>query len=148
MGFSVSGATAIVFLGAVIAFGSAYPAIVDSTEAISQAQGQQSDRMLEQQNSELTVETATYYAGNDTLAANVSNSGTTALAVADVDVLVNGTYRDGATVDVVGNSGSEVWLPGEVLRVEVSATPNTAGDELRLKLVTGPGVADATEVPT
>jgi flagellar protein FlaF len=148
MGFSVSGATAIVFLGAVIAFGSAYPAVVDSTEAISQAQGQQSDRMLEQQNSELTVETATYYAGNDTLAANVSNSGTTALAVADVDVLVNGTYRDGATVDVVGNADSEVWLPGEVLRVEVSATPNTAGDELRLKLVTGPGVADATEVAT
>ncbi|WP_254830933.1 hypothetical protein [Haloglomus salinum] len=148
MGFSVSGATAIVFLGAVIAFGSAYPAVVDSTEAISQAQGQQSDRMLEQQNSELTVETATYYAGNDTLTANVSNSGTTALAVGEVDVLVNGTYRDGATVDVVGNSGSEVWLPGEVLRVEVSATPNTAGDELRLKLVTGPGVADATEVPT
>jgi flagellar protein FlaF len=148
MGFSVSGATAIVFLGAVIAFGSAYPAIVDSTEAISQAQGQQSDRMLEQQNSEITVETADYYAGNDTLAANVSNSGTTALAVGEVDVLVNGTYRDGATVDVVGNSGSEVWLPGEVLRVEVSATPGTAGAELRLKLVTGPGVADATEVPT
>jgi flagellar protein FlaF len=148
MGFSVSGATAIVFLGAVIAFGSAYPAVVDSTEAISQAQGQQSDRMLEQQNSELTVETATYDADNDTLTANVSNSGTTALAVADVDVLVNGTYRDGATVDVVGNSGSEVWLPGEVLRVEVSATPGAAGDELRLKLVTGPGVADATEVPT
>jgi len=151
MGFSVSGATAIVFLGAVIAFGSAYPAIVDSTEAISQAQGQQSDRMLEQQNSEITVETAEYYAGNDTLTANVSNSGTTALGVDEVDVLVNGTYRDRpeeATVEVVGNSGSEVWLPGEILRVKVTPTSATAGDELRLKLVTGPGVADATEVAT
>ena len=148
MGFSVSGATAIVFLGAVIAFGSAYPAVVDSTEAIADAQGEQSDRILEQQNSEITVETAAYDAGNDTVTANVSNSGTTALAVADVDVLVNGTYRDGATVEVVGNTETDVWLPGETLRVEVSATPNTAGDELRLKLVTGPGVADATEVAT
>ncbi len=148
MGFSVSGATAIVFLGAVIAFGSAYPAVVDSTEAISQAQGEQSDRILEQQNSEITVETAAYDAGNDTVTANVSNSGTTALAVADVDVLVNGTYRDGATVEVAGNGGSDVWLPGETLRVAVTGTSATAGDELRLKLVTGPGVADATEVAT
>ena len=148
MGFSVSGATAIVFLGAVIAFGSAYPAVVDSTEAISQAQGEQSDRILEQQNSDITVETAAYDAGNDTVTANVSNSGTTALAVADVDVLVNGSYRDGATVEVVGNGGSDVWLPGETLRVEVTGTSATAGDELRLKLVTGPGVADATEVAT
>ena len=148
MGFSVSGATAIVFLGAVIAFGSAYPAVVDSTEAIADAQGQQSDRILEQQNSEITVETADYDAGNDTVTANVSNSGTTALAVADVDVLVNGTYRDGATVEVVGNTETDVWLPGETLRVEVTPTSATAGDELRLKLVTGPGVADATEVAT
>ena len=148
MGFSVSGATAIVFLGAVIAFGSAYPAVVDSTEAISQAQGEQSDRILEQQNSEITVETAAYDAGNDTVTATVSNSGTTALAVADVDVLVNGTYRDGATVEVVGNTETDVWLPGETLRVAVTGTSATAGDELRLKLVTGPGVADATEVAT
>jgi flagellar protein FlaF len=148
MGFSVSGATAIVFLGAVIAFGSAYPAVVDSTEAISQAQGQQSDRMLEQQNAEITVVTTDYYAGNDTVTANVTNSGTTALAVADVDVLVNGSYREGATVEVVGSPGSDVWLPGETVRVKASPTSATAGDELRVKLVTGPGVSDAAEVPT
>lgn len=144
MGFSVSGATAIVFLGAVIAFGSAYPAVVDSTEAIADAQGEQSDRMLEQQNTEITVQSTSYNATNDTLVATVANNGTTALAVNDTDVLVDGVYRESATVEVVGATDSEVWLPGEVLRVRYNTT-TTPG---RIKIVSGPGVADATGVAT
>lgn len=148
MGFSVSGATAIVFLGAVIAFGSAYPVIVDSTEAIADAQGQQSDRMLEQQNSDISVLTTTYNRSNDTLTATVANNGTTALTVGDVDILVNGTYREAATVEVVDAPDSDVWLAGETVRVQVSVTPATDGNTVRLKVVTGPGVADATGVTT
>jgi flagellar protein FlaF len=145
MGFSISGATAIVFLGVVIAFGSAYPAIVDSTEAVSGAQGQQSDRLLERQNSDITVLAASYNRSNDTLAATVANNGTTALAVDAVDILVNGTYREDATVEVVDATDSTVWLSGETVRVTVPVTPATDGDTVRFKIVTGPGVAD-TEV--
>lgn len=144
MGFSVSGATAIVFLGAVIAFGSAYPAVVDSTEAIADAQGQQSDRMLEQQNTEITVQSARYTATNDTLVATVANNGTTALAVNDTDVLVDGVYRGSATVEVVNATESDVWLPGDVLRVRYGTTTAPG----RIKIVSGPGVADATGVTT
>jgi flagellar protein FlaF len=148
MGFSISGATAIVFLGVVIAFGSAYPAIVDSTEAVSGAQGQQSDRLLERQNSDITVLAASYNRSNDTLAATVANNGTTALAVDAVDILVNGTYREDATVEVVDATDSTVWLSGETVRVTVPVTPATDGDTVRFKIVTGPGVADATGVRT
>lgn len=149
MGFSVSGATAIIFLGAIIAFGSMYPAAVDSAEQVSEAQAKQSDRLLDQQNSEVTILSGSYNSSTDTLTAEVANNGTTALAVGDVDVLVNGTYREDATVDVVGNAGSKLWLPGETVEVTVTpVTPTAPGNELRLKVVSGPGVADATEVAT
>jgi flagellar protein FlaF len=147
MGFSVSGATAIVFLGAVIAFGSMYPAAVDSAEQVSTAQAEQSDRLLERQNTELSVLAGRYHAGNDTLTARVANNGTTALAVADVDVLVDGGYRENATVVAAGSADSALWLPGETVTVTVEGvTPASPGEPLRVKLVTGSGVADATEV--
>jgi flagellar protein FlaF len=123
--------------------------MVDSTETVSEAQAEQADRLLERQNSEVTVLAANYNASNDTLTATVANNGTAALAVGDVDILVNGTYREDATVAVVGSPDSELWLPGETLEVTVSpVTPTNPGNRLRLKLVTGPGVADATEVAT
>jgi flagellar protein FlaF len=142
LGFSVSGSAAIVFVGLFLAFSTAYTASANGFERVADARSAVDEESLERQNTAIAVTNATYDAGNDTLRVDATNEGTTALRVDAVDVIVDNAYRDDfADRRVAGNASTDLWLPGERLHLELTATerPN------RVKLVSGPGVA-VTEV--
>ena len=142
MGFSVSGSAAIVFVGLFLAFSTAYTASANGFERVTDARSAVDEESLDRQNTAIAVTNATYDAGNDTLRVDATNEGATALRVDAVDVIVDNAYRDDfADRRVAGNASTDLWLPGERLHLELTATerPN------RVKLVSGPGVA-VTEV--
>jgi flagellar protein FlaF len=142
LGFSVSGSAAIVFVGLFLAFSTAYTASANGFERVADARSAVDEESLDRQNTAIAVTNATYDAGNDTLRVDATNEGATALRVDAVDVIVDNAYRDDfADRRVAGNASTDLWLPGERLHLELTATerPN------RVKLVSGPGVA-VTEV--
>jgi flagellar protein FlaF len=142
VGFSVSGAAAIVFTGLFVAFSMWYGASYNSFERISDAQHDRSERVLETQNIAIDVVAAEYSAG--TLTVEVNNTGAEAVGLNDTDVLVDNAYqtdwRAGATVATNGDTW--LWQSGERLHVEfdLSEAPSN------VRVVTDQGVADATEV--
>jgi flagellar protein FlaF len=142
LGFSVSGSAAIIFVGLFLAFSTAYTASANGFERVTDARSAVNEAALDQQNTALSITTATYDASNDTLTVEAVNKGSTGLSVEAVDLVVDNRYRRNFTTrTVAGNATTDLWLPGERLHLEVNASTAPT----RVKVVTGPGVA-ATEV--
>ncbi|MFC6756967.1 MULTISPECIES: flagellin [Haloarcula] len=141
MGFSVSGSAALIFVAAFIGFGMFYSAAANSTEMVNDAREDRSDQQLERTNTEIEITTVNYNVTSNYLNVTVENTGSTELAVSDVDVLVDNSYQTGYRTAVEGETGTDLWLPRETLAINttVDTTPSA------VKIVTGPGVA-ATEV--
>jgi flagellar protein FlaF len=144
MGFSVSGSAAIIFLAAFIGFGMFYSASANSLEQISDARDDQRDTLLEQQNTDITVTDVAYDPDTDTLDLTVENTGSTELAVSEVDVLVDNAYQSGYQTAVDGDTETDLWVAQTTL--EITVTGLTAQPD-RVKLVTGPGIESTQEVP-
>lgn len=120
MGVSVSVSAAIIFVGLFISIGMVYPSVANGYEHVEEAQSNAADRELATKNTDIALTNATYAGG--TLTVNVSNEGTTALAVDATDVIVDGTYQTSFDRLVVeGDGDTSLWLPGETLTVEMSA---------------------------
>ena len=145
MGFSVSGSFAILILASFIAFGTLHTAGANTFERVSDATKETYDDELDRRNTAIEVANVSYVDGQ--LEVNVTNNGTTALAVNDTDLIVDNDYQrhdDGdVDVQVVESPGSQLWLPGQTLSFTVT-TPDTPS---RVKVVTEYGVADAEVVP-
>jgi flagellar protein FlaF len=142
LGFSVSGSAAIVFVGALLAFSTAYTASANGFERVTDARSAVDEQALERQNTAIAVANASYDTGNETLTVTVDNGGATELDVEAVDLLVDNEYRRNFTTrSVAGNASTDLWLPGERLRLELIVRDRPT----RVKVVSGPGVA-ATEV--
>lgn len=146
MGFSVSGSVAIVSIGVLVAFGVMFPAVIDSNHQVSEAQSTQSDRILDQQNTEIHINDSRYDGTN--LTVEVVNEGTVTLEVSETDILVDGeyvtpnqttVYRSTNTTD--GKTTTDVWLASEVLEVVVELDSRPT----RVKVVTETGVSDLTQ---
>ena len=148
MGFSVSGATVILFLGIFISFGIAYTAANDGFERVEDAYTDSTDDELTRKNTEIAIGDASVAneGGQLYLNVTVNNTGSTVLSVNDTDILIDGNYiphtsEKMVTLEVEGNDATDVWLPGESLQFNVSVESEPA----RVKVVSGPGVA-ASEV--
>lgn len=151
MGFSVSGATAIVLVGLIIGLGIAYPTVTGSIELINDAREDRADRLLDTENSDLEIVNATYDDADETLNVSVENTGTVTLSVAETDLLVDGRYEENTTSTVEGVEDAELWQPGERLNytVDRDALNNTLGpDETPdgVKVVVETGLSDREEV--
>ncbi len=139
---------AIIFIGVLVAFGVMFPAIVDSNYRVSDAQSTQSERILEQQNTDIRITNTTYDATSGELTIDVVNDGTIALTVNETDVIVDGTYQSVPATTVYqgpakqdGDTDTDVWLAGELLEITIDS-----GEEPgRVKIVTETGIADASE---
>lgn len=146
MGFSVSGAAAIIFASLFIAVGMFYSAGMDSFERVTDAQEDRADTVLETRNTEAEIVNATFNAtGRDNLTVRIENRGTAQLSVSDTDLLVDGTYvanDDWNESTVAGNSGTDLWLSGEQLTI--NDTRSSAPD--RVKVVADTGVSDTSDV--
>lgn len=144
MGFSVSGATAVILVGLLVSAATLYPAVDSHTERRSEAVDDRQERLLTQQNTEVEITIASYNATGD-LTVSVKNTGATTLAVSKVDLLADGEYETLLSTDttVDGDTTTDIWSPGETLTITVSSLLSSPG---RVKIVTGPGVADTATV--
>lgn len=148
MGFSVSGATVILFLGIVISFGMAYTAANNGAELINDAYEDSTDGELTRQNTDVRIASADAANQGDEWHLNVTveNTGSTALSVEDTDILIDGNYTphtsDKMVVEVEDTNGTALWLPGERLRINATL----AAEPERVKIVTGPGVSASEAV--
>ena len=140
MGFSVSGAAALVFAAALIAFGAWHTAAADSFERVQAAEDDRADAALETANAAINITDAS--SDGSTLTVTVENTGPAQLRLSRTDLLVDGRYVDGwqDTATVAGDADTDLWLAGETLELTVSGDPD------RVKLVTTNGVADTTAV--
>lgn len=130
----------------------------NTAERVLDAQDDASERRLDRQNTDLAVANVTYFEGNGTLVLEAENRGATALGVDATEVVLDNALLVNATgttdlvagdglaasgspavaVTVDGDAGTDLWLPGETLRVEVGLTAAPS----RAALVADGGVAD------
>jgi len=153
MGFSVSGATVILFLGIVISFGMAYTAASNGLELVDDAYEDNTDDELARENTGVSVASAAANTGSTTLNVTVDNTGSTTLSVSDTDLLIDGNYttltdENMTTLDVDGNSDTDLWLPGETLHIEYDYDSDyqDGSHPDRVKVVTEPGVSASADV--
>lgn len=142
MGFSVSGSAAVIFIGFIVAFTTAYPVVADGYEQVRSAEDAADEDALAQRNTDIAITNTSYDAGNDTLVVEAENDGTTELALAATDLLVDNVYRTGNR-SVEGDAGTGIWLPGETLTItveNVTARPN------RVTLITEHGVSEGVSL--
>jgi len=149
MGFSVSGATVILFLGIVISFGMAYTAASNGLELVNDAYEDSTDDELVRENTGVSVANAAANTQSTTLNVTVNNTGSTTLSVNDTDLLIDGNYtnltdENTAVLDVDGNSDTDLWLPGETLHIEYGYGSDPAPN--RVKIVTESGVSASAKV--
>ena len=144
MGFGVSGASAVIFLGLFIAAGTLYATTSNTAEIVSDAHHDDRERLLDRRNTALNVSDATYDTSDDTLNVTVENTGTHTLSVNATTVLVDNAYVSTANATVDGVSSTDLWEPGETLRLSVTTTSVT--DESRVKVVTETGVSDGADI--
>jgi flagellar protein FlaF len=144
MGFSVSGAAAIIFISLFIAFGMWFTAASNTFEQVTEAEEMQADSTLESSNTELEITSATYNeSGNRQLVVTANNTGAEGLSLNGTDLLVDGVFVDGWQPDaeVEGNSGTDLWLSGEQLQITLDRS-----QPQRVKLVTESGVSATATV--
>jgi flagellar protein FlaF len=141
MGFSVSGAAAIIFATMFITFGMWFTATSNSFESVSEAESTQSDTILETQNTAISVANVTYNNSSDQLTVLVNNTGAAQLSVESTDLLVDGQYQTGweDTATVAGKD-TRLWLSGETLEI----TLTTPTEPTRVKIATENGVSVTT----
>ena len=139
MGFGVSGSTAVIFLGVLIATGTLYTAAAGSAEQVSDARDTEQEELLDRRNTAIDVDSVVYNtsAPNDTLLVTVTNDGSTTLSVDDTSLLVDNEYVVPNVTRVDGDTETDVWAPDQALVFETtnSSTPD------RVKVVAENGVA-------
>jgi flagellar protein FlaF len=144
MGFSVSGSAAIIFVAAFIGFGMFYSAAANGFERVNDAREDQRDRLLDQQNTDISVASATWNAsGNENLVVSVDNTGSETLSVEETDLLVDNEYRTGYGTTVDGDGATDIWAPQERLTMTVTSLGSQPG---RVKVVTENGIAETAVV--
>ena len=137
MGFGVSGSTAVIFLGVLIASGTLYTAAAGTAEQVSDARDAEGEELLDRRNTVIDVASVTYNNSTDTLTVTVTNNGTTALSVEDTSLLVDNEYVTPNSTVVDGDDGTDIGAADQslVVTVDVDPTPD------RVKVVAENGVA-------
>jgi len=146
MGFSVSGSLVVVMLGLFIAAGTVYGTLSNTMESVSDAREDRDAAADRLRHTDVEIDGASVLSEADCdIEVTATNTGDTELALDRTDFLFDNEYRTGwqanATVD--GDNGTDLWLPGETLSAEFADL--VAAPE-RIRLVSGPGVADLREV--
>ncbi|GEM_PF-649858 len=120
MGLSVSASAAIVMIGFVLVFGTLYPAIESSQEIKNEARSQWLDWRDEKQNAEMSVDSVEYIEQDTRLNISLKNTGDTAFAISELEVLLDGVYStDKVTGYVVDQriENTDIWNPGQDLNL-------------------------------
>jgi len=137
VGFGVSGSTAVIFLGVLIASGTLYTAAAGSAEQISEARDEDSEDLLERRNTAIDVTRVVYYNDSDDLEINVTNVGTTALSADGTSLLLDNVHTNPDTTRVDGDIDTDVWGADQTLKLMI----NNVSQPDHVKVVAENGIA-------
>ncbi len=140
MGFSVIAGTGVLLISGIVAFSIVVVQNDAADDAVLRAEQAAQDAALERRLGSLEVTQTIYQAGPDRLTIDVTNTGETTFATAELDVLLDGVVRtDDVTWLRVGGSDVAYWAPLQELEIRmdgVTVRPD------RLSIVTGDGIMD------
>jgi flagellar protein FlaF len=122
MGFSVSGATAVLFVAGLIGFGMFYTASSNGFEAVTESRDAANERALERSNIAINLTQTVYNDSNDDLSVSVNNTGSRTLSVNNTDLVVDNEYVTDPDTTVEGDTTTDLWLPGERLWLNTTVT--------------------------
>lgn len=150
MGFSVSGATALLLVAFLIAFGAFYSATTGAVDQVQDAQVDQQDRNIEALNTEFEIDVAEYDDTEEELTIRANNTGATVIDTRELSLLVDGelTTFDEDDVELENPDGNEIWIEQQtlVLTIDDSDLADTPEDGETVKLVTDTGIADTATI--
>ena len=141
MGFSVSGATVVIVLGLFIGFGIFYSAAGESVNRIIESNNGMTDRLLDQQNTAVNLQSATYSATNSTIKVSVINTGSTTLALDETSILLDGQIQSATNAYVENETETTLWMPGETATYEITGVSE---EPTRALVVTEHGISAQT----
>lgn len=146
MGFGVSGSWVLIFVGTLAAFGSLYSTTANTAEQYQEIREFQQHHLQQIQEADVEIESVSLVdGGNCSVNVTVENTGETTLDLTEADLLYDNAYQNGwqAAAEIDGDNSTDIWRPGQTLSItdeNLSSAPD------RVKFVSGPGVADTTEV--
>ena len=143
MGFGVSGASAVIFLGLFVAAGTLYATTSNAAELVSDATHDDRERLLDRRNTAINVTDFEHDVNANTTTVTVENTGTHTLSVGATTVLIDNEYASTVNATVGGDASTDLWEPGQTLELTVSNATSTPD---RVKVVTETGVADDAAV--
>lgn len=143
-------ACALVLAVALIAgLGGLYVATANAVESVTEAGAARHDASVALVGTAVNVTTAQWEITDSNLTITVTNTGDRVLEASAVDAIVDGRFvgfEDFERTEV-GGRNTDVWRPGEQLVLEDGDTVlDYFSTPDRVKVVTGPGVADAAGV--
>lgn len=149
MGFSVSGATALLFIAFLISFGTFYTATMGAVEQVQEAQVGQQDNSLATLNTEISIQSAKYSGNDGELTVVANNTGAEPLQPTELSLLVDGNYTafGQEEIDISNSEENDLWAPQQQLTLTIpdDELPDLNGGET-VKLITKTGVADTEQV--
>ncbi|NIS39084.1 hypothetical protein GWN26_15655, partial [Candidatus Saccharibacteria bacterium] len=113
MGFSVSAATLLIFIGIIIATSAIYGAWSYGYDQITDANNKNIKTTLNQKQTSIKIQNWTY--DGNTLSINITNTGNTGLNVNRTTLITDGKLILTTTKTVKNHESSNNWLPDETL---------------------------------
>jgi archaellum component FlaF (FlaF/FlaG flagellin family) len=132
MGFSVSASMAIFFATFLILFSILYSSVDDAFETVSESFDDRYEYMNERAQTNLDIICLSYSKDTDTFTAEVQNSGSVALDIDKVRLLLDGVLETAATMNISGES-TDIWLPMETLTITLDDPSLTFDPEVSVR---------------
>lgn len=119
MGLSVSGGSAIIFIGLVVVFGLMFGALDQYQQDMGGSYQHLEDTAMAIKSSSISILDVDEANGTFRLI----NDGRISLSTYSLDVLLNGVLveKEDVTVTVIGHEGSQLLLPGEIAKISLSS---------------------------
>lgn len=132
MGFSVSGAAVVIFIGLLASGTMLGVAVKDAIDSRNAGMEAEQDRMVAQQNTDVEITKAVYDSNTSDLSLRVENTGTVALEASLTDLVVDGEYVTSHATAVENDTDRNLWTPG----TDLSLDADRATEPDRVKVVT------------
>ena len=143
MGVSVSAATAILLVAAMMSFGMVYSAQDSAQTSYIEAQSSMADRLNDILMTDLEINTAiSVYDGPVFQYSRITmtNTGSTPIDMDNMRLMVNGEFRS-YIYSFLGGGGYSLWLPGEVIVLTIGQE-FFVDESYRIWAITANGVTD------
>ena len=129
-------ASAILLIAMVVSASIIFNTLSSNYELLREAEYTKNEIDSEQLHTTITVNNVTYNSG--IVIINATNEGNTVIETDKIDVLINGVfYTDNIISTSVNGENVTIWIPEEILRVEVSSSDSPS----RVKLIAHNGIS-------